>query len=41
MDMGALTGLLLLAGACLVLHTINPQLVNLNLPTLNAVPAEQ
>jgi hypothetical protein len=36
---GALTGLLLLAGAYLVLHTINPQLVNLNLPTLNAVPA--
>ena len=34
---GALTGLLLLAGAYLVLHTINPQLVNLNLPTLNAV----
>jgi hypothetical protein len=36
---GALTGLLLLAGAYLVLHTINPQLVNLNLPTLNQVAA--
>jgi hypothetical protein len=36
---GALTGLLLLAGAYLVLHTINPQLVNLNLPTLNQVVA--
>jgi hypothetical protein len=36
---GALTGLLLLAGVYLVLNTINPQLVNLNLPTLNAVPA--
>jgi hypothetical protein len=36
---GALTGLLLLAGAYLVLHTINPQLVNLTLPTLNQVVA--
>jgi TRAP-type C4-dicarboxylate transport system permease small subunit len=36
---GALTGLLLLAGAYLVLYTINPQLVNLNLPTLSQVPA--
>jgi hypothetical protein len=31
---GALWGLLLLAGAYLVLKTINPSLVNLSLPTL-------
>jgi hypothetical protein len=36
---GALTGLLLLAGAYLVLHTVNPQLVNLNLPTLSQIVA--
>jgi hypothetical protein len=34
---GALIGLLLLAGAYLVLNVINPQLVNLNLPTLNGI----
>ncbi|HUC01414.1 MAG TPA: hypothetical protein VMA75_00720, partial [Candidatus Paceibacterota bacterium] len=34
---GALLGLLLLAGAYLILNVINPQLVNLNLPTLNSV----
>jgi len=33
----ALLGLLLLAGAYLILYTINPNLVNLNLPTLSAV----
>jgi cytochrome bd-type quinol oxidase subunit 2 len=33
---GALLGLLLLAGAYLILNVINPQLVNLNLPTLNS-----
>ena len=31
---GALWGLLLLLGAYLILHTINPNLTNLNLPTL-------
>ena len=34
---GALTGLLLLAGAYLILYTINPQLLNLNLATLNGI----
>jgi hypothetical protein len=33
----ALLGLLLLAGAYLILYTINPNLVNLNLPTLQAI----
>jgi hypothetical protein len=33
----ALIGLLLLAGATLILKTINPDLVNLNLPTLQTV----
>ena len=33
----ALLGLLLLAGAYLILYTINPNLVNLSLPTLSAV----
>ena len=33
----ALLGLLLLAGAYLILHTINPDLVNLNMPTLSAI----
>ena len=33
----ALLGLLLLAAAYLILYTINPNLVNLNLPTLQAV----
>jgi hypothetical protein len=33
----ALIGLLLLAGATLILKTINPDLVNLNLPTLQAI----
>ncbi|MGB7957564.1 MAG: pilin [Minisyncoccia bacterium] len=33
----AIYGLLLLAGAYLVLYTINPNLVNLNLPTLGAI----
>ena len=33
----ALLGLLLLAGAYLVLYTINPNLVNLNLPTLTGI----
>jgi hypothetical protein len=33
----ALLGLLLLAGAYLVLYTINPDLVNLSLPTLTAI----
>lgn len=33
----ALLGLLLLAGAYLILNTINPNLVNLGLPTLSAV----
>jgi hypothetical protein len=36
---GALIGLLLLAGAYLILEVINPQLLNLNLPTLNAISA--
>ena len=36
---GALIGLLLLAGAYLILDVINPQLVNLNLPTLNGIQA--
>ncbi len=36
---GALIGLLLLAGAYLVLNVVNPQLVNLNLPTLNQISA--
>jgi hypothetical protein len=36
---GALTGLLLLAAAYLILNTINPQLLNLTLPTLNQVVA--
>ena len=34
---GALFGLLLLAGAYLILYTVNPNLVNLALPTLSAV----
>lgn len=34
--MAALWGILLLGGAYLVLNTINPQLVNLNLPSLGA-----
>jgi len=34
---GALTGLLLLAGAYLVLNVVNPQLVNLNINPLNGV----
>lgn len=33
----ALLGLLLLAGAYLILFTVNPNLVNLNLPTLQAI----
>ncbi len=33
----ALTGLLLLAGAYIILNTINPNLLNLNLPTLSPV----
>ena len=33
----ALIGLLLLAGAYLILFTINPDLVNLNMPTLDSV----
>jgi hypothetical protein len=33
----ALTGLLLLAGAYIVLYTINPNLLNLNLPTLTPI----
>ena len=33
----ALTGLLLLGGAYLILYTINPNLVNLNLPSLQAI----
>jgi hypothetical protein len=33
----ALIGLLLLAGAYLILYTINPDLVNLNLPTLQGI----
>ena len=33
----ALLGILLLAGAYLILYTINPNLVNLSLPTLSAV----
>ncbi len=33
----ALLGLLLLAGSYLILYTINPNLVNLNLPTLEAI----
>ena len=33
----ALLGLLLLAGAYLILYTINPNLVNLSLPTLQAI----
>ena len=33
----ALLGLLLLAGAYLILYTINPNLVNLSLPTLQTV----
>jgi hypothetical protein len=33
----ALLGLLLLAGAYLILYTVNPNLVNLTLPTLSAV----
>ena len=37
---GALTGLLLLAGAYMVLKVVNPQLVNLNIPTLNSTPAQ-
>ena len=35
----ALLGLLLLAGAYLILFTINPNLVNINLPTLSGVQA--
>jgi len=35
----ALTGLLLLAGAWLVLTTINPTLTNVSFPTLSALPA--
>lgn len=34
---GALLGLLLLVGAYLVLKIINPQLVNLSLPTLSGI----
>ena len=34
---GALLGLLLLGGAYFILKVVNPQLVNLNLPTLNQV----
>ena len=34
---GALIGLALLAGAYLILNVVNPQLVNLNLPTLSQV----
>ncbi len=33
----AIYGLLLLAGAYLILYTINPNLVNLNLPTLQQI----
>ncbi len=36
----ALLGLLLLAGAYLILYTINPNLVNLSLPTLQAINIE-
>jgi hypothetical protein len=35
----ALTGLLLLAGAWLVLNTINPTLTNVSFPTLSGLPA--
>ncbi len=35
----ALLGLLLLFGAYLVLYTVNPNLINLSLPTLKSVPS--
>ena len=35
----ALTGLLLLAGAWIVLHTINPNLTNVSFPTLSGLSA--
>jgi Type IV secretion system pilin len=37
----AIYGLLLLAGAYLVLYTINPNLVTLSLPSLSTIPAPQ
>ncbi len=37
--MGALIGLLLLAGVYLILNVVNPQLANLNLPPLNQISA--
>lgn len=37
----ALLGMLLLAGAYLILFTINPNLVNLSLPSLGAIPTSQ
>jgi hypothetical protein len=37
----ALLGLLLLAGAYLILYTVNPNLVNLKLPTLPNAPASK
>lgn len=36
----ALTGLLLLAGAWLVLNTINPNLTNVSFPTLSSLSAQ-
>jgi hypothetical protein len=38
---GALWGILLLAGAYLILKTINPALINLNIPTLSKLPTTQ
>jgi hypothetical protein len=38
---GALLGLLLLAGAYLILNTVNPNLTHLNLPTLQPVTIGQ
>jgi hypothetical protein len=38
--MDALLGLLLLAGAYIILNTVNPNLLNLNLPTLSPIDTQ-